>query len=129
MYFAINGDFEAANEIEKSNIGNKTIENFQPKPVCIGYYKKSEMIDILQSGFSESPLGYKNFDWFVDEIIKLDSQMNFFHKNTKREILGSEKYELKFRIKNISRFCEKENSSDRIRDVCHLTVNYRGPAH
>ena len=30
---------------------------------------------------------------------------------------------------NICRFCEKEILSDKIRDHCHLTGKYRGPAH
>ena len=29
----------------------------------------------------------------------------------------------------ICRFCEKEIDSDKVRDHCHLTGNYRGPAH
>ena len=34
-----------------------------------------------------------------------------------------------FENKNICRFCEKEILSDKIRDHCHLTGEYRGPAH
>ena len=30
---------------------------------------------------------------------------------------------------NICRFCEKEILSDKVRDHCHLTTKYRGPAH
>ena len=30
---------------------------------------------------------------------------------------------------NICRFCEKEILSDKVRDHCHLTSKYRGPAH
>ena len=30
---------------------------------------------------------------------------------------------------NICRFCEKEIFSDKVRDHCHLTGRYRGPAH
>ena len=31
--------------------------------------------------------------------------------------------------KNICRFCEKSIESDKVRDHCHLTGKYRGPAH
>ena len=34
-----------------------------------------------------------------------------------------------FDYKNIYRFCEKETISDKVRDHCHLTCKYRGPAH
>ena len=34
-----------------------------------------------------------------------------------------------FKIKNICRFCEGEIISDKIKDDCHLTGKYRGPAH
>ena len=44
----------------------------------------SELNDVLQSGYYESPLGYKSFDCFVDEVIKLEIEMNFFYKNTLR---------------------------------------------
>ena len=30
---------------------------------------------------------------------------------------------------NICRFCEKNIDCDKVRDHCHLTGNYRGPAH
>ena len=33
-----------------------------------------------------------------------------------------------YRNNNICRFGEKENFSDRVRDHCHLTVKFRGPA-
>ena len=29
----------------------------------------------------------------------------------------------------ICRFCEKEKNSDKVRDHCHLTGKFRGPAH
>ena len=34
-----------------------------------------------------------------------------------------------YRKNNICRFCEKEIVSDKVRDHCHLTGKYRGPAH
>ena len=37
--------------------------------------------------------------------------------------------EEEFRNDNVCRFCEKEILSDKVRDHCHLTGDYRGPAH
>ena len=34
-----------------------------------------------------------------------------------------------FENNTICRFCEKEILSDKVRDLCHLTGEYRGPAH
>ena len=34
-----------------------------------------------------------------------------------------------YRNDNVCRFCEKEILCDRVRDHCHLTGKYRGPAH
>ena len=41
----------------------------------------------------------------------------------------TEKDEEDYKNNNFSRFCEKEILSDKFRDHCHLTGNYRGPAH
>ena len=55
--------------------------------------------------------------------------MAFYFKNTKKDIIMTEEDEEDFRIDNICRFCEKEIISDKVRDHCHLTGKYRGPAH
>ena len=34
-----------------------------------------------------------------------------------------------YRNNNICRFCEKEIIDNKVRDHCHLTGKYRGPAH
>ena len=34
-----------------------------------------------------------------------------------------------FKNNNICIFCEKPILSDKVRDLCHLTGKYRGPAH
>ena len=34
-----------------------------------------------------------------------------------------------FKRNNICRFCENNIESDKVRDNCHLSVKYRGPAH
>ena len=41
----------------------------------------------------------------------------------------TEEDEKDFKNDNICRFCEKENISDEVRDRCHITGKFRGPAH
>ena len=50
-------------------------------------------------------------------------------KKTKKEIIMTENYKEPYKNKNICRFCEKHIESDKVRDHCHLTGAYRGPAH
>ena len=45
-----------------------------------GYNLVHELEDVLQSGYYESPLGYDNVDWFLDDIINLENKMNFHFK-------------------------------------------------
>ena len=129
LYFWIYADFEADNEKDDSVVGNKTTNIYKQNPVLNGYYIVSELEDVLKSESCKSPLGYDNVDWFVDEVIKLENKMAFYFKNTKKDIIMTEKDEEDFRIDNICRFCEKEIITDKVRDHCHLTGKYRGPAH
>ena len=129
LYFRIIADFEADNEVDGSNIGNKTTNIYKQNPVLNGYYVVSDLEDLLKSGYFESPLGYDNVDWCVKEFIKLENKTAFFFKNTKKDIVMIEDDEEDFRKNNICRFCEKEIVSDKVRDHCHLTSKYRGPAH
>ena len=95
-----------------------------------GYHKRSESNDVLQSGYYESPfVGYRNIDWYFDEVIKLEKKTAFFFKNTKKYDIMTEEFEEDCRNNNICRFCEKDILSDKVRDHCHLTGKYRGPAH
>ena len=87
------------------------------------------MEDVLKSGYYESPLGYDNVDWFVKEVIKIENKMVFFFKNTKKDIIMTQEDEKDYRNNNICRFCEKNIESEKVRDHCHLTGKYRGPAH
>ena len=129
LYFRIIADFEADNEIDDSKIGNKTTNIYKQKPVLNGYNIISELNDVLKSGYYESPLRYDNVDWFVEEIIKLENKMAVFFKNTKKDIIMTQEDEEDYKNKNICGFCEKNIESDKVRDHCHLTGNYKGPAH
>ena len=87
------------------------------------------MEDVLKSEDYKSPLGYNNVDCFVNEIKKLENKMAFYFKNTEKDIIMTEKDEEDFRSNNICRFREKNIESAKVRDHCHLTGYYRGPAH
>ena len=41
----------------------------------------------------------------------------------------TEEDEEHYKNNTICHFCEKKVESDKVRDHCHLTSNYRGPAH
>ena len=45
------------------------------------------MNGVLKSGYYESPPGYDNVDWFVDEIIRIENKMAFYFKNTNKDIV------------------------------------------
>ena len=72
------------------------------------------MEDVLKSYYYESPLGYHNVDWFVNEVIKLENKMAFYFKNTNEVIIMTEEDEEVFKNDNICRFCEKEILSDNL---------------
>ena len=129
LYFRIYADFEADNEKDNSIVGDKTINIYKQNPVLNGYHIVSELEDVLKSEYYNSPLGYDNVDWFVDEVIKLENKMAFYFKNTKKDIIMTDDDEEEYRNHNVCRFCEKEILSDKVRDHCHLSGDYRGPAH
>ena len=129
LYFRIYADFEADNEKENSSIGNKTTNIYKQNPVLNGYHIESELDDALASGYHKSPLGYNNVDWFVNEVVKLENEITFYFKITNKNIIMTEKGEDDYRNDNTCRFCESEILSDKVRDHCHLTGKYRGPAH
>ena len=55
--------------------------------------------------------------------------MNFWFKNTKKDIIMTEEDQQDFENDNVCRFCEKYIELDKVRDHCHLTGKYKGPAH
>ena len=79
------------------------------------------MEDVLLSSYYISPIGCNNIDWFVIEVLKLENKMAFLFKNTKKDIIMTEKDEKNYRNKNIGRLCEKIYESDKVRDHCPLT--------
>ena len=55
--------------------------------------------------------------------------MTLYFKNIKKNIIMTQEAKEDFKNSNICRFCEEMIESDKVRDHCHLTINYRGPAH
>ena len=129
LYFKIYADFEAENEKDNSIIGNKTTNIYKQNPVLNGYDIESELEDVLTSGYHNSPLGYDNVDWFVNEVLKFENKMAFCFKNTKEDIVMIDEDEGDFKNNNICRFCLKNIECGEVRDRCHLTGKYRRPAH
>ena len=129
LYFRIYADFEADNKKENTNIGDKTTNFYKQEPVCNGYQIVSDLDHILKSDYHKSPLAYENVNWFVDEIIKLENKINFWFKNTKKDNIMTEEDQYDFEKNNICRYCEKYIETGKVRDHCHLTSKYRGPAH
>ena len=87
------------------------------------------MDDILKSGCFESPLGENNVDWFVDEVMKLETKMALYLENTKKDIIMSQEEVEHYRETDICRFCEKNTESVKVRFHCHLIVKYNGSAY
>ena len=54
--------------------------------------------------------------------------MNFWFKNTNKDIIITKEDKEDFENNNICRFCVKE-LIDKIRDHCHLTGKFRGHVH
>ena len=129
LYFRIYGDFECNNKRENSNIGNKTTNIFRQNPMCNGFYIVSEMNDVLQSGWHLSAFGEGNVEWFVNGVIKIENKMNFYFKNTKKEIVMTQEDEEDFKNSTHCWFCELPLDGRAVRDHCHLTGRYRGAAH
>ena len=55
--------------------------------------------------------------------------MNFYFKDTKKDIMKAEEDEKDFRNKDTFRFCENNIESDKVGYHCHSTGKYRRPAH
>ena len=96
QYFRIYGDFECNNKNEHSQIGNKTTNIFKQNPMCNGFYIVSELENVLQSGY-HSTFCENNVEWFVDEVIKIENKMNFYFKDTKKEIVMTQEDEEDFK--------------------------------
>ena len=55
--------------------------------------------------------------------------MAFYFKNSNKDIIMTEEDQEDFKKKKNCRFCGTNIESDKVRDHCHLTGKYGGPAH
>ena len=100
-------DFEA--DIGNNcSIGNITTIIDKQNTKLKGYHIESEVEGVLKSGYYKSQLGYKNVDWFVNELINLEEKMAFFFLNTNKDIIMTKKVGEDFKSNSICRFCGKK---------------------
>ena len=117
LYIRIYADFEADNEKNKSDKGNKTTNIYKQNPVLNGDHIESDLEGILKSGYHKSPLGCINVDWFVNEVKKLENKMAFYFKSTKKDIIMTNQDEEEYRNNNICRLSGKVIISDKVRSL------------
>ena len=86
IFFRIYADFKADNESDIPSIDKKTTNIYKQNLVLNGYYIKSELEDVLKSGYYKFPLGYDNVDWFVNEVLKLATKMAVYFFKKQRKI-------------------------------------------
>ena len=68
----------------------------------------NELDDVLQSNYYHFLLVYGNVDWFVEEVKKLGSKMNFHYcKNTKKDIIMTQEDEENYINEKIVDFVKK----------------------
>ena len=99
LKFGTYADFETDNEIDISIIGNEATNISKENRLFNGYFRISDLNDVLQSGCYESPLGYHISD-VLDELTKLEKKLTFYFKNTKKYIIMTEKDQEHQRKKN-----------------------------
>ena len=97
LYFRIHADLEADIEFDNSSIGDKTNNIYKRNPNCNGFCMECELNNVLKNRYYESPVGYDNVNWFVDEVIKFAIKMNFYFKNTNEIIIMTKEYETEYR--------------------------------
>ena len=88
VFRRIYADFEVDNEVDasfansslcdySSSICTKRFNTYEQNPICNGYYIRSQVNNILQSGSYEINQGYIIVELFVDEVIEPEKKSNF----------------------------------------------------
>ena len=86
-------DFEADNENVNSSLSNETTDIYKQIARCNGYFKLSELQDVLKILYYNSNLDYDFLDWFVNEVINLENKKAFYFKNTEEDFKKTEEIE------------------------------------
>ncbi|KYM97826.1 hypothetical protein ALC62_11480 [Cyphomyrmex costatus] len=128
--FVIYADLECI--LEKTGIDDERISRFvyqHHKVFSIGYY--------LHCEFDETMSKYRHcrgancVEWFVNELYHLTHRVkSLFDRNTHMNQFTHEQWK-QFTDATHCHICEKpfEEEHIRVRDHCHITGRYRGPAH
>ncbi|XP_051155221.1 uncharacterized protein LOC127277868 [Leptopilina boulardi] len=101
------------------------------KTLSIGYYLKCGFDDSL-SMYKASPIDEENpAKWFSKELKNLSDNLNMRFKNPIPMKVLSRQELVDFRNVNTCHICRKKikYGDVKVRDHCHLTGKYRGPAH
>ena len=86
------------------------------------------MNNVLQSGYG-SCFGENIVEWFVNEVIEVETKMKFYFENTKKNIVMTGEDEEDFKNSTFCWCCEIPLDGRGVRDHCHLTGKYRGAAY
>ena len=97
---------------------------FKQIPIAVGFYIISPFGNNYSSYFGESCV-----TWFVNEMLTLENiASNYFETNLPLEITPEEHQS--FQQSKVCWLCERKlDGEDNVRDLDHLTGNYRGAAH
>lgn len=131
MPFSIFADFECTLK-KVSEINGQTEKYQQHEAHSVGYYFKCAHDDSLS--YYKSYRGPHCPEWFANELKNIAEDVDKIHENVipMDELTTKQKDD----FKKASRcwicqklFIPKGDSKKKVRDHCHLTGRYRGPAH
>ena len=123
--FVIYADFESV--LVKAD-DSKDNEKITHKHIPCGY-----MMYVVSTidEYKFRPILYRGQDAvnkFLNDILEVADRITYISKQNKTMIIDEDD-ELKFQNSTICHICEKLLLGDKVRDHCHLTGKYIGPAH
>jgi hypothetical protein len=124
--FTVYLDFEAAPVPVDGVLGKKTTVKADHQVVSYCMHVVSRI-----DGINIDPVLYRGpnaVENLLDNLKMLEVQLNkYFHM--KEPMRMTEENKMSFRAATHCRFCNEALGGDRVRDHCHMTGKYRGPAH
>jgi hypothetical protein len=120
--FVIYADFECITKPVEDND-----QVYQNHEACSWAYKVVSRFDKYQfetKQYRGPDAAYK----FVESLIELSKDIDKILSQNKKMIISA-KQEKEFNRANNCHICNQELGNDRVRDHCHITGLYRGPAH